>query len=169
MNKNVTPSPADKKPLMVALSVLAVAVAGSAREVGAQTLNCSQGIEFGTYAACGVANTATMAPDGGLTTSGCLSPMGGGLAGFCILTGIVGTTLITVAGPGTINSGGNSMVVDNFLLQVSGSPTAVPSIAISASPTSPNISFGIGATLHVGATQAGGSYTGIYTVNTNYP
>jgi hypothetical protein len=32
-----------------------------------------------------------------------------------------------------------------------------------------NLNFGVGATLHVGAAQAAGTYTGTYTINTNYP
>lgn len=158
-----------EKPLMVALSVLAVSVLGSAREAAAQSLNCNQVMQFGTFAACGAANTATLAPAGGLTTSGCLTPVGSAIPGFCILSGIVGTTLITVAGPGNLSSGLNNMAIDNFLLQVSGNPTAVPSITITASNTSPVLNFGVGATLHVGAAQAGGTYTGTYTVTTNYP
>ena len=86
-----------------------------------------------------------------------------------MLSNIEGTTLITVVGPGNLTNGTQSMVIDNFLLQVSGNPTAVPSITVSASPSSPFLTFGVGATLHVGATQAGGSYTGTYTINTNYP
>ena len=112
----------------------------------------------------------TIEPDGGMTTSGCLSPVGNTLEGQCGLTGIVGTTLITVVGPGALTNGGTgNMVINNFMLQVSGSPTAVPSITVSASPSSPNLNFGVGATLNVGATQAGGTYTGTYTINTNYP
>lgn len=144
-------------------------VVGSARQAAAQMLNCSQGIEFGTFAACGVLSTATLTPTGSISTTGCLSPIGSSIPGFCILTGIVGTTLITVAGPGNLSNGANNMAIDNFMLQVSGSPTPVPSIAVTATSGSPNLNFGVGARIQVGAAQAGGTYTGTYTVTTNYP
>lgn len=159
---------ASSKPLCIALSALAVAVAGSARQAAAQSLNCNQGIEYGTFASCGVASTATIAPTGGISTTGCISPIGSSLPGFCILTGIVGTTVITVAGPGNLVSGANNMAIDNFLLQVSGSPTPVAAISFT-SASSPALSFNVGARIHIGATQAAGSYTGSYTVTTNYP
>lgn len=158
-----------QKPLFVALSVLAVAVAGSARQAAAESLNCSNGIEFGTFAACGIPGTATIDPAGGISTTGCLSPVGSSIAGFCILTGIAGTGVITVAGPPNLVSGANNMVIDNFLLQVSGSPVAVPSIVITATSGAGALEFHVGATLHIGGAQSGGTYVGTYTVTTNNP
>ncbi len=167
MSKKTASLSIDGKPLMVALSVLAV-VTAAGEAAAAPVLNCAQGIEFGTLAACGVANTMTIEPDGGLTTSGCLSPVGNTLAGECSLFGIEDTTtVITVIGPGNLSNGAQNMPINNFRLQVSGSPTAVT--VINVTPSMSNLNFGVGATINVGATQAGGTYVGTYTVNTNNP
>lgn len=158
----------NSKPLFVALSVFAVAAVGSARQASAQALNCDQGLEFGTFMACAAPGTATLSPTGSLSTTGCLAAIGSSIPGTCILTGIAGTSVITVAGPGNIVNGGNNIAIDNFLLQVSGSSVASPSIVVTA-PSVPALVFNVGARLNISAGQTGGNYSGTYTVTTNYP
>ena len=150
---------------MVALSVLTVSAAVPRHAAAQAVINCNLVMQFGTLASCGVPHTATLAPSGGLTTTGCLTAVGSSVPGYCIITGITGTTVITIAAGDPFTNGTTNMVIDNFLLQTS-SGAPVPSIT---GVTTPNIEFSVGARLHVGATQPGGTYEGTYTITTNFP
>ena len=65
---------------------------------------------------------------------------------------------ITLPSSTTLSSGGNTMIVDTFNHDAGASPTLV-----GGSDT-----FNVGATLHVGATQASGTYSGTFSVTVNY-
>ncbi len=66
---------------------------------------------------------------------------------------------ITFSSPATLTSGGNSMTVDTFNHDAGGSPTL---------PGGGSETFNVGATLHVGGTQAAGTYSGTFTATVNY-
>lgn len=156
---------------MVALSVLAVSAMGTQRHAWGATLACTP-IDFGTFAPCPTtAGTVTVSPAGVTTPApGCLSQLGGGKRAQCLLTGETGSIVITASSPVTLNAGGDSMTVNNFLFSADTPPIAsVPTLSVTIGSSSPVLNFYVGATLNISAAQAGGSYTGTYTITTNNP
>lgn len=119
-------------------------------------------LEFGTITPSTVATTVIIDPTG--TVNGASTAIGlGGVptaAGFDV-SGLSNQTYavtlptngtITLAGPGT------AMAVDDFLDDATGT----------ISPGGGPDSFGVGATLTVGANQAAGAYTGSFDVTVSY-
>lgn len=157
--------------LMVALSVLAVSAAGTQRQAWGAALVCTP-IDFGTFSPCPTtAGTVTVSPAGVTTPSpGCLTQLGAGKRAQCLLTGETGVRVITASSPITLNSGGNSMTVNAFLFSADTPPLGpVPTLTATVGSSSPVLNFYVGATLNINAAQAGGSYTGTYTITTNNP
>jgi Mat/Ecp fimbriae major subunit len=90
-------------------------------------------------------------------------------AGFTFLGGnaagnftALGTTsqpaVITFSSGDTLTGPGTAMALDTFTTDAGGSPVF----------TAGSLTFDVGATLHVGASQTAGSYIGTYTVTVNY-
>lgn len=158
-------------PLMVALSVLAVSAAGTHRQAWGANLVCTP-IDFGTFVACPLnAGTVVVSPAGVTTPSpGCLTQLGAGKRAQCLLTGETGVRVITAASPITLNSGANNMTVNAFRFSAD-TPPLGPALTLTATigSSSPVLNFYVGATLNISAGQAGGSYTGTYTITTNNP
>lgn len=156
--------------VMVALSVLSAAIAGYHKSAGAQVMSCTP-IDFGTFGACpSTAGTVTVTPAGVTTPSPfCLTQISGGKRANCFLAGTTGLLSITVASPVTL-TGPGSMTVDTFRFSAD-TPPAVsqPALTVSLNSSTPTLNFYIGATLNIGAAQAGGSYSGTYVVTVNNP
>lgn len=133
----------------------------------AQAIDCVQPILFGSVVPCtAAAGTVTVNPDDSTSSSpGCMSVVGTQLKGRCLVTGSFFPVMVmdvSVTNPTTvITSGGNNMNVTNANLQT---PGGGPTTSISAYLTT----VAVGATLNVGANQAGGSYSGNYTLSVNY-
>lgn len=152
----------------VALSLLtasAALAAGLAVPAHAQNVNCFQSMIFGSIIACSAAGTVRMDPDGTRSTTGCVSVIGPSSHARCILTGSlfpVRPMQISISAPTfTISNGTSHMNVNGFDLNTAGNG---PTITLTAFITV----VGIGATLHVGANQPSGNYSGTATINVNY-
>lgn len=125
-------------------------------------------LNFGSLGATASAGTAVIDPaTGGRTVTGGVVGLSGSFnaAGFSVLLcGLAGPKRFTVVLPSsavTLNgSGGGTMTVDTFT-QNPANPISGNTIA-----TTP---FTVGATLHVGASQTPGTYTGVFSVTVTRP
>jgi hypothetical protein len=150
---------------MVGLSVIA-ALLCTGRGAMAQNISCFQSLDFGSLLPATGAGTASVAPDGTLTTTGGVVGSGGTpFQGRCLVTGQlfpVRPMVISITAPSyNIIDGANNMNVDNFHLVSTGIGRTV---TITAFITTVDI----GARLNLGANQAAGSYTGTFTMSVNY-
>lgn len=151
--------------ILIGLSML-VASAIPAKLLKAQTLQCPVWIIYGTIMGCSGAGTVTVDPDGVRSTGGapCLSVSGPAAQGRCIVQQALfplRPVQISVSAAATITNGAQNMNVDNFdLISVGNGPTVTVTAFLTA--------VGIGSTLHVGANQAQGNYTGSVTINANF-
>jgi uncharacterized protein DUF4402 len=159
-----------KKALATAVAAGALALRGicSAQTCGGGpsiAIAKTADLNFGSLIATGSAGTAVInATTGARTVSGGVVAAGGafGLAGFSvILCGSGGPKRFDIILPSaavTLNgSGGGTMTVDTF----TSNPTG-PRIPSDTNP--PPTPFAVGATLHVGASQTQGTYTGTFNV-----
>ncbi len=106
----------------------------------------------------GSAGTAVLATTGTVTPTS-VTYLNGAAAGQWTATGTATQpAVITLDASDTLTSGGNTMTVDTFTDDAGGSPVF----------TAGTLSFHVGATLHVGANQAAGNYSGSYAVTVNY-
>jgi hypothetical protein len=120
-------------------------------------------LDFGTLGTTASAGTAVIDPaTGGRTVTGGVIGLSGSFsaAGFnVLLCGTAGPKRFSVTLPsGTVTlngSAGGTMTVDTF--------TQNPANPINASTSTPT-PFTVGATLHVGANQTNGTYTGTFSV-----
>jgi hypothetical protein len=133
-----------------------------ARVVASIQLTKNQDLNFGDVVAGGSLGTVVMSTAGvrsvtGGTTLG--NPNGAQAAAFTVNGQAAATYAITLPGaPVTISSGGNNMTVDTW----AGSK-GTGTLSAGGSDN-----FSVGATLHVAANQATGSYTGTFNVSVNY-
>jgi hypothetical protein len=134
----------------------------SAEIVSAITITNTVGLQFGQIAPSASPGTVTIATSGVRTSTGGVTLAGlatVSAAGFDVTGAPDNTYTITITSSTTITLGGNSMTVDTFE---------------SAPDTTGTLSAGgtdvilVGATLHVGANQAAGSYTGTFDVTVAY-
>ena len=116
-------------------------------------------LDFGTMGPTGTAGTVTVSP-AGVRDSVDVDLFGGTPSGASFdVTGEPGQVyFITLPSSATLTNGGSTMSVDNFEDDAGASPTLV-----GGSDT-----FNVGATLNVGAAQAGGTYSGTFAVTVNY-
>lgn len=85
--------------------------------------------------------------------------LGGNVAGRFTATGTAGQpAVITFSSGDTLTGPGTAMALDTYTTDAGGSPVF----------TAGSLTFNVGATLHVGASQTAGSYSGTYTVTVNY-
>ena len=116
-------------------------------------------MDFGTLAADDTAGTVTVTPAGARTSVNVYLFGGFPTAASFDVTGASGQAYsITFPSPATLTSGGNTMTVDTFNHDAGATPTLV-----GGSDT-----FNVGATLHVGAAQASGTYSGTFDVTVSY-
>jgi predicted RecA/RadA family phage recombinase len=148
--------------------LLALACALSAAPYGRAQIAISNAgaLAFGKFAA-GSGGTVTVSTSGARTSSGgvvLLSSGAGAAAAFNISDPDTGnltkTYIITLPANGTVAlaSGSNSMAVNDFVSDPSGS-----SIMVTGTQT-----LTVGATLSVGANQPVGNYSGSFSVTVNY-
>ena len=129
----------------------------------------SSDLNFGSLITSGSAGTAVInASTGARTVTGGVVAAGGtfGAAGFdVLLCGSAGPKRFTVTLPSSAvtltGSSGGTMTVDTF--------TQNPTGNISSDTSLPPTPFTVGATLHVGANQTGGTYTGTFSVTVTRP
>lgn len=120
-------------------------------------------MSFGNIIADADGGTVVLVPAGTRTLNGLTSPSIQGTianASFTV-TGLDGATYsISLPATHTINSGGNSMIVDTFSSDPSGTGLLTGGTQI----------LNVGATLNVGLNQAAGTYTNAagFTVTVNY-
>lgn len=135
----------------------------------AESLTCSQTLHFGTFAACGSMQSATLDPAGAITPTGCLTPMGGHMPGRCRLSDITDTSVIAISGNGDLETGaGANMTIDQFMLRPLSGGAAQPTIDVTSDLIGSDFDFTVGATLHINGTQEGGAYNGTYTLTINF-
>lgn len=157
--------------LSLAVAASAAAFPGLLPQLAhAQAVDCVQPLMFGSIVPCSAAaGTVTVNPDDTTSSSpGCINVTGPLLKGRCIVNGsFLGTRLISVSlanVTATLANGGDDMQVKNPHMQNEEGASGSPTITVTAFLTT----VSIGATLHVDGGQAGGSYSGSYTVNVNY-
>jgi len=126
------------------------------------SISADTALDFGAFAPS-TGGTVTIATDGARSSSGVVpSSTDTGNNGVFTVTGQASATYaITLPSDGTvtITSGGNSMDVDTFTSNPSGTGT----LSGGGSQT-----LNVGATLTVGSGQAAGSYSGTFDVSVEY-
>ena len=139
---------------------LATSQTGTAKAaiVAAIVLTENTNMNFGFIIPGAGAGTAALATTGTVTPTS-VTYLNGAAAGQWTATGTATQpAVITLDASDTLTSGGNTMTVDTFNHDAGGGPVF----------TLGTLSSHVGATLHVGANQAAGSYLGTYTVVVNY-
>ena len=125
-----------------------------------QNITCVENLIFGEIITCGAAGTVTVRPDN-TNTSSCVTIGSAPLSrGRCTVTQSFPfrPIQVNVSASTTINDGGgNSMSVTSFNIVTNAGGTQ-------HTQTSPFVDVPIGATLNVGASQAGGTYSGSMSV-----
>ena len=123
------------------------------------SISSSGDMDFGTMITTGTAGTVTVTPAGARSSVN-VDLLGGfpAAASFDVTGEGSSTYSITLPSSATLSSGANTMTVDTFNHDAGATPTLV-----GGSDT-----FNVGATLKVGATQAGGTYSGTFSVTANY-
>jgi hypothetical protein len=167
------------KKITVALTIVGIAIGttafaaqntatgtgtANARIITAISIVPGTALNFGDVVPSGVAGTVSVDAAGVRTSAGgaSLGNATGVAAGAFTVGGQANATYsITLPANGvvTVTSGANSMAVNNFVSNPSGTGT------IGAGGTQ---ALGVGATLSVGINQAAGSYTGTYQVTVTY-
>ncbi len=153
----------------ITLAIAAIAAPAQAATVSANatatvlipmTITKTNDLRFGSFAATAAAGTVTISTAGARTGSGVqLSSMNtGGAAGFTVAGDTNYTYAITLPSTATLTSGGNSMTINSFTSNPSGTGT----LASGAGTVT------VGGTLQVGASQAPGAYTGTFSVTMDY-
>jgi hypothetical protein len=144
-----------------AVVLLAIATSVGAADLPLAVTTRSD-LGFGQLVATASSGTVTVSPAGGRTYGGgvILANGLGVSAGAFALTGDLHASYsITLPSECTLSGGGGSMTVDQF----SSSPSGAGSLGPAGSQM-----VTLGATLHVGAAQASGSYSGTYAVMLAY-
>jgi uncharacterized protein DUF4402 len=148
---------------VAAAALLAVAVSpGQAACTHAITLTENTALSFGTIGVVAGGGTVTLGTSGsrtapagfflsGATAAGQFTASATSSAKNCAV--VVSFTAGSLTGPG------NAMTINNFTNNAGASPTL---------NASGNLTFKVGADLIIGANQAGGSYSGTYTVTVIY-
>ena len=123
------------------------------------SISSSGDLAFGTMLTTGTAGTVTVTP-AGARSSVDVDLLGGfpAAAAFDVTGEWANTYSITLPSSATLTSGGDTMTIDTFNHDAGGTPTL----------SGGSDTFNVGATLNVGATQAGGTYSGTFSVTVNY-
>lgn len=117
-------------------------------------------LDFGKAAPTGTAGTVTITPAGGRSAIN-VDLFGGGTvgsAGFNVTGEPSQGYAITLPSSATLTGPSATMTVDSFIHDAGGTPTL----------SGGSDSFNVGATLHVGANQAAGTYSGTFAVTVSY-
>ncbi len=118
-------------------------------------------MDFGTVVPTANPGTVTVTPAGARTCSADVDCLGGtpAAASFDVTGKGNANYSITLPSSTTLTSGANTMTVDTLNHDAGASPKL---------PVGGSETFNVGATLHVGATQAAGTYSGTFAVTVNY-
>ncbi len=124
------------------------------------SISTSGDMDFGTMLTTGTAGTVTVTP-AGARSSVDVDLFGGfpAAAAFDVTGRSNQNYSITLPSSATLTSGGNTMTIDTFTDDAGANPSL---------PGGGSDTFNVGATLHVGATQASGTYSGTFSVTVNY-
>lgn len=145
----------------VAAAVLGVVLCAGAAQ--AQGISNNRALAFGEVATGPTPGTAIVTPAGVRTLTGGVTPgpSGGVTSAQFTVTGIpLFTYAITLPGSAVLTSGGNTMTVNTFTSNPSG--TGQLQVILGSQILT------VGATLNVGANQASGTYTGTFNVTVVY-
>lgn len=118
-------------------------------------------LAFGSFSPNASGGTVVMSTAGARSATGtvALATSTTSAAAFNVTGTANATYAITLPTSTTISNGGTTMTVDTFTSNPSGTGT----LSAGGSQT-----LAVGATLHVGASQASGSYTGTFNVSVDY-
>lgn len=176
----------DKKKILaagaaaVALSPVVVSKAFAATEtvpmqaivLQAIQLNTLSSLNFGTFSQPGGADTVVVSAAGAATNYNTLNPVGAPVDhdGVVEIKATKGFPIVISApAADTIANGANNMAVNAFLINdAAGMATFASAQVVTATLTANTATFNVGATLHVGAAQPAGTYTGSFTVTASY-
>ncbi len=124
------------------------------------SISASGNMDFGTMVTTGTAGTVTVTPAGARSSVN-VDLLGGvpSAASFDVTGDGNANYSTTLPSSTTLTSGGNTMTVDTFTDDAGVNPKL---------PAGGSETFNVGATLHVGATQASGTYSGTFSVTVNY-
>jgi len=125
------------------------------------TVTETQQMNYGTIAVTSGAGTVTIAPNGTVTAPGGFTVSGLTAAGKFHVTGSRNCAVVISFVAGSLLGPGAAMQIRNFTTDAGMNPTLLP-------PRPSHLDFSVGADLVVNAGQAGGSYSGTYTVTVIY-
>ena len=120
----------------------------------------TQQMNYGTIAVTSGGGTVTMAAAGTVTAPGGFTLSGLTAAGSFHVTGTNNCAVTISFVAGSLTGPGTAMQIQNFTTNAGASPTL--------NPAGGQLNFNVGADLVVNAGQAGGSYSGAYTVTVIY-
>jgi len=158
-----------KKAALLSLVTLSAAAVGGIAHAGMPGGSCvstnltisvpQSPLEFGTVFPCtATAGTVEIRPAGQRSATACLVVSGTFQPAQVHVGGTSGQAIVSVtAATATITAGANTMSVTSFDFKVKGGG---PTITLNVPGTT-----NLGAVLNVAAAQAGGSYSGTFTVN----
>jgi len=148
-------------PLLFPSAAKAITATGNASVVieTAIATTQTQQMNFGIVTPLTAAGTVVLT-SAGACSSGTLGLYGTCAPGTFTITAAPSTALTISFANGTLTGGGTSMTVDTF--------TTSTTPVSSTTDGSGNLTLDVGATLHVGASQVSGAYTGTYTVTVSY-
>ncbi len=150
---------------LVTTSVKAVDVVANASAVIQQAITAEEDVPmfFGNIIPDKTSTgTAIISPAGAVSNGegAAMTFSGSPAAGLFAITAAPSTAMNITFGNGTLTSDVNSMTLDTFTMD------STP--ASNTTDASGNLALRVGASLHVGANQAPGTYNGTYTVMVNY-
>jgi hypothetical protein len=119
-------------------------------------------LAFGRAVTSGVPGTVVVSPTGSRTSTGGVTLLGGAASAASLtVTGDPDRAFsITLSGSTTLSAGSGSMTVDTFVVSPESS-------AWNLGPGGSQVVY-VGATLHVGASQAAAGYQGTYAITVAY-
>jgi hypothetical protein len=146
-------------------------VTASATVVTPLTISSASALNFGTFASGSSAGTVVLSPASARSSTGgvTLVATNSGTATTVSLAGAGGTaftlnypsTTINLTGPGT------AMTLSNFTTSLTGTGLGGTGVG-GTMPSSGTLSFTVGGTLNVGASQVAGSYSGTFPLTITY-
>jgi hypothetical protein len=128
------------------------------------TISEQQQINYGTIAVTNGGGTVTISPSGTVSAPGGFTVSGLTSAGKFHVTGKQNCSVSISFLAGSLTGPGTAMSIGNF----TNNAGASPSLNIVGAGTLGSLDFSVGADLTVNPNQAGGSYSGTYTVTVIY-
>jgi hypothetical protein len=128
------------------------------------TISQTQSISYGTIAVTNGGGTVTISPSGTVSAPGGYTVSGITSAGKFHVTGKQNCSVSISFLAGSLTGPGTAMAIGNF----TNNAGASPSLNIVGAGTLGSLDFAVGADLTVNSNQAGGSYSGTYSVTVIY-